>query len=848
MGGMEVDDMELDADDMEVDQGRRKRAAQKLVNRLGVAEGADDKAMTEAQARDILRQATELSCGNKISVNNAFNLHGIDALRTLVFSSRARDSARSNEGQFFQSAGFGLEAGTKIYCKRVDAVYNLANSINYGQAAPTADDDDGDGQDQDGQGGTQGGGGEDGDAYAVKSKKRQSAASAEATLVEDSELKQRIKEPTFDADPFFVRTSRLIDENSPQGLLLHNLPVLISSDIAFDSNIRPQALLEQARENASVTRPANDVMVDVTQLPSVRGCLAAAASAIASISPGIERLCALLQPRQDCPGLKVAGDMDPEQLLGRAWAANEGARAEEIRRATERHAVMQAENMMDFDLDEAAGVSHNHSSCQGIETEVRSQQPDWDDDDGGVDDGAAEGTSYGGYGSDGDGHGLDAGDDNANDDVPDGSGGSQRDGVDNDFNDPRVAGLYGSREDGDDQGGSGDESVLLSLLDRAANSQAGSSAAMQSSWWKSRARKAAAAAAGTKPRARKPKSEPEPLDWRASPQPQLEAVQLHTYKTARRDASAKLCLPQEEPSRLDALHCYFSAAPAVANLDLRVRVCGASVLARAGAWAPTCTVKETWRILLLADYQRERQLRRGAARKSIGSGLAANAMNGGPRLDVPSASGTDGPYRAPDGGEECNTAWQHDDSNGLDDAGHSDAGADGDYYDDNDDDTAGAGSGDGSPVVPYSTQDIRGPTLEDLLQPPRRVRRLAIKYDKTAGVADVATLKAKIEVSLREVAASSAPKRRLSAPLDPSPLSFQAVLDQVSAHAFGKVRDGSILAAPGKSPGSFLTGVSTHLAFICLLHLANEKGLALRNSDQLDALIITGLGDLAPSR
>ncbi|GIL62500.1 hypothetical protein Vafri_16714 [Volvox africanus] len=845
MERMEVDDMELDADDMEVDQSRRKHAAQKLVNRLGAVGGAIDKAMTEVQARDILRQATELSCGNKISVNNAFDLLGIDALRTLVFSSKSRDSVRCNEGQFFQSAGFGLEAGTKIYCKRVDAVYNLANSINYGQAAPTANDDDGDGQDQDGEGGMQEGGGEDGGKCAAKSKKRQSAASAEATLAEDAELKQRIKEPTFDADPFFVRTSRLIDENSPQGLLLHNLPVFISSDIAFDSSIRPQALLEQARENASVAGLANDVMVDLTQLPTVHECLAAAVSAIASISPGIERMCALLQPRQDCPGLNGARDIDPEQLMGRAWAANEGARAEEIRRATERHGVIQAENMMDVDMDDGAGMNQNDAGFQGIGSENRSQQSNWDDDDGGVGDGGAEGTSYGGYGLDGAGYGMDGSDDGDDDNLPDGPGDSQREGVDNDFNNPHVARLRGSGEAGDDQGGSDDESSLLSLLDRAANNQAGSSAAMQSSWWKSLARKATAA--GAKPRARKSKPEPEPLDWRASPQPQLEAVQLHVYKTARRDASAKLCLTPEEPSRLDALHCYFSAAPAVANLDLHVRGCGASVLAKAGGQAPMCSVKETWRMLLLADYQRDRQLRRGVARKSMGNGLATTAMPGGPHLDGPLASGTDGQCTPPDGGEECNTAWQHDDRGGFDDAGHSDAGADGGYYDDDDDDT-GAGGSDGEPVVHYSTQDVRGPTLEELLQPPRRVRRLAVKYDKTAGVADVATLKTKIEVSLREVAASSASKRRLSAPLDPSPLSFQTVLDQVSAHALGKAGGMSTPRAPGKSPGSFLTGVSTHLAFICLLHLANEKGLALRNSEQLDALIITGLGDLAAPR
>lgn len=87
-------------------------------------------------------------------------------------------------------------------------------------------------------------------------------------------------------------------------------------------------------------------------------------------------------------------------------------------------------------------------------------------------------------------------------------------------------------------------------------------------------------------------------------------------------------------------------------------------------------------------------------------------------------------------------------------------------------------------------------------------------------------------------------------PLAPQPLSFQNVLDHVSAQdviqsraGFGTGRRTSN-ARGGRGGNSFLTGVSTPLAFICLLHLANEKGLALGSSDQFDTLMITGLGDL----
>jgi hypothetical protein len=66
-------------------------------------------------------------------------------------------------------------------------------------------------------------------------------------------------------------------------------------------------------------------------------------------------------------------------------------------------------------------------------------------------------------------------------------------------------------------------------------------------------------------------------------------------------------------------------------------------------------------------------------------------------------------------------------------------------YDDGFGEAGGAGGGNHA----YDSQDGRSPTLEELLQPPRRVRRLPVKYDQTAGLADVATLKANIEVSLK---------------------------------------------------------------------------------------------------
>lgn len=81
-------------------------------------------------------------------------------------------------------------------------------------------------------------------------------------------------------------------------------------------------------------------------------------------------------------------------------------------------------------------------------------------------------------------------------------------------------------------------------------------------------------------------------------------------------------------------------------------------------------------------------------------------------------------------------------------------------------------------------------------------------------------------------------------------LSFQEVLDQVGALVTSAAAAVPAGTTPGKqqqqrAAGSSLAGVSTHLAFICLLHLANEKSLALGNGGNMDALHITSLGELA---
>ena len=67
-----------------------------------------------------MHNCVQLSVDNKITTKNAWDLKLIDHLHCLVEEMRESEDV----GSSFQKAGFTLDAGVKIYSKRVDAVYD----------------------------------------------------------------------------------------------------------------------------------------------------------------------------------------------------------------------------------------------------------------------------------------------------------------------------------------------------------------------------------------------------------------------------------------------------------------------------------------------------------------------------------------------------------------------------------------------------------------------------------------------------------------------------------------------------------------------------------------------------
>ncbi|KAG2443417.1 hypothetical protein HXX76_001775 [Chlamydomonas incerta] len=888
-------DMEVDTADVAHDQERRRRAVEKLNKRLhvgGNAPAAERPELTVTQAAKILTEATEALQGNKkINAHNAFDIQTADALVTLVFKDQRDANSLVSHGQ-------GLDTAMRVWGYRIDNMYNQAYQVLGAKKGAKADEDEDDAEGGDQQGrakadgeeeeGAEGAeGGEEGEGK--RAKKKPGSTDPQSTLMTNNDLRMRVKEATFDADPFFINTSRMIDENSPQGLLLHNLPALKNFNIVFDASAKPSELLAYKTEQGANTA----CTVDLTGLASVLAGLAAAAQR--PLHPGLDKLYALLQSQAHLPGVATAAAVDPAGLLARAKAENAQSNVRGHRRAAAAAVLQQVEDAMDMDVDMDGGGGGDDGDDAMMDAVEEMEDADGAEGGGGMGDGDgdghgagerrrqsqrpsqsqrsaawgdAAGDDDGGYGGDG-GGGSGGTYDNDGYESPGYGGGADGGGDDGgDDGGDFMSALETQNEQG---GGSDDESALLSLLSgrgggggsQAAggttSSAGGAASSQRSSWWKSSAaRKTATAAnaAGRRPRVKKEKPEVVSIDFSvwADPAAEVEVPQAElrdvSYKTKRKERPLP---PRAAPLQPELLMQFASTA---VNPD---QLAGPG--AGAGATgAATCA--DAWAAVLLAakqrDKERERQRRAEQQHRQQQQG-GNGGLDGAPAQSFAGGEGGGGGLDG-GGGDEYGSGG---DGGGYDDG--FDHGGGGDAYggdeDDEDDGADGGGFGFGPPGGGGGAAGAGQPTWEQLLEPPRRAQRLAVKFDRSAGVADVASLKRNLEQSLKHLADASATQQQQQprgAGAAGGALTFQKVLDQVGALATSAAAAAAAPAAAGVTPGrpqrgaggaaggglGSLAGVSTHLAFICLLHLANEKSLALGNGGDMDTLHITSLGEL----
>eukprot|EP00002_Diphylleia_rotans_P034945 TRINITY_DN7568_c0_g1_i2.p1 TRINITY_DN7568_c0_g1~~TRINITY_DN7568_c0_g1_i2.p1 ORF type:complete len:157 (-),score=37.67 TRINITY_DN7568_c0_g1_i2:48-518(-) len=124
------------------------------------------------------------------------------------------------------------------------------------------------------------------------------------------------------------------------------------------------------------------------------------------------------------------------------------------------------------------------------------------------------------------------------------------------------------------------------------------------------------------------------------------------------------------------------------------------------------------------------------------------------------------------------------------------------------------------------TPSLPSGTLE-LVDAPQRVSKIEINYATKAKQVDVKVVKQTIWNELQQTAST----KQTNAPQANGSTSFQGLLESLSE----------------RLPSTERQNTSVPIAFICLLHLANEKGLALHSSEGMDSLSITIPNSITPT-
>uniref|UniRef100_A0A4W5NWD0 Condensin complex subunit 2 n=1 Tax=Hucho hucho TaxID=62062 RepID=A0A4W5NWD0_9TELE len=166
--------------------------------------------LSNAQISDHYSTCIKLSTENKITTKNAFGLHLIDYMADIL---KQKDSEITN----FKVAAGTLDASTKIYAVRVDAVHADAYRVLGGLGAETKPGE-GDGGEME-----EGAAGELAAKQVVK-KKRPPKKTVEQNL---SNINSSESERKCEVDPMFQRMASSFDESSTAGVFLS---VLFSED------------------------------------------------------------------------------------------------------------------------------------------------------------------------------------------------------------------------------------------------------------------------------------------------------------------------------------------------------------------------------------------------------------------------------------------------------------------------------------------------------------------------------------------------------------------------------------------------------------------------------------------
>lgn len=191
--------------------------------------------LSNAQISEHYSTCIKLSTENKITTKNAFGLHLIDYMADIL---KQKDSELTN----FKVAAGTLDASTKIYAVRVDAVHADAYRVLGGLGAETKPGEDQGSKDDENDG--------DGEATTKQpKKKRPPKKTVEQNL---ANINSAESERKCEVDPMFQRMAASFDESSTAGVFLSVLFCQNSRcELLFPSNMT----LLQSTPSYSPPRP-----------------------------------------------------------------------------------------------------------------------------------------------------------------------------------------------------------------------------------------------------------------------------------------------------------------------------------------------------------------------------------------------------------------------------------------------------------------------------------------------------------------------------------------------------------------------------------------------------------------
>lgn len=171
----------------------------------------------------------KMATDNKINANNSWNFALIDYFHDMSL-------LKEGDSVNFQKASCTLDGCVKIYTSRVDSVATetgkllsglaSSNTGKKGRGGEDEEDDDDEGEE-----------GEDGEGEGGKRKARKRTRVHEATLAPSfSALQLKRFELELAVDPLFKKASADFDEGGAKGLLLNNLSIDGEGRIVFDSS------------------------------------------------------------------------------------------------------------------------------------------------------------------------------------------------------------------------------------------------------------------------------------------------------------------------------------------------------------------------------------------------------------------------------------------------------------------------------------------------------------------------------------------------------------------------------------------------------------------------------------